>query len=200
MKFLIVSDLHENDVRTIVPEPVLKEVDYILSAGDYFKYPFPMPAIGVYGNHAPLSEVFGEKTLINCHRKIVSIKGITFLGIQGVFSPHPHRWYHQLESDTAKFLRQRPKVNFFITHERARGIFDRLGSGSPAFREYIIEKQPDYYISGHVCSNGAMIRQGHTICLNPHPCGLRRYIVLEFETGKITFVDIDRYSGEDIII
>lgn len=190
MKLLIVSDLHERNIREVVPELVLDKVDYIISAGDYLFYPFPKPAIGVYGNHCPISEVFGERTLINCHKRVMVVAGLTFLGIQGVFSPNPHKWYHISETDIAKFLSRQPKVNFFITHERAAGVFDRMRSGSQAYREYIQCKQPDYYISGHVCADGAVIRLGHTICLNPHPCGHQRYIILDVESGELRFVDV----------
>ena len=190
MKLLIVSDLHERNIREVVPELVLEKIDYIVSAGDYNTYPYPKPAVGVYGNHDSLHEVFNDKTLISCHKQVVTVAGLTFLGIQGVFSPNPHKWYHQLESDVEKFLKKQPKVNFFVTHERATGIFDRMRSGSQAYRDYILKKQPDYYVSGHVCSEGTMIRQGHTICLNPHPCGCGRYIILDVESGELKFVDI----------
>jgi len=190
MKLLIVSDFHERNIREVVPELVLEKIDYIVSAGDYQVYPYPKPAVGVYGNHDELIEVFDKKTLINCHLKVVEVAGLTFLGVQGVFSPNPHKWYHNLEAAIQKTLQKQPKVNFFVTHERATGIFDRMGSGSLAYRDYILRKQPDYYISGHVCSEGTMIRQGHTICLNPHPCGCQRYIILDVESGELKFVDI----------
>jgi Icc-related predicted phosphoesterase len=190
MKLLIISDFHERNLREVVPELVLERVDYIVSAGDYNAYPYPKPAVGVYGNHDDLIEVFSDQTLISCHKRVVTVAGLTFLGIQGVFSPNPHKWHHQLESDVAAFLKKQPKVNFFVTHERATGIFDRMRSGSQAYCDYIQAKQPDYYISGHVCSEGTMIRQGHTICLNPHPCSGRRYIILDVESGELTFVDV----------
>jgi Icc-related predicted phosphoesterase len=191
MKLLIVSDLHERNIREVVPELVIEKADYIVSAGDYNCYPFPRPAVGVYGNHDDDStEVFQNKTLINCHKKVVKVAGLTFLGVQGVFSPNPHKWYHQLESDVQDFLEKQPRVNVFITHERAAGIFDRMCSGSPTFRDYVLKKQPDYYVSGHVCANGTILRRGHTVCLNPHPCGAQRYIILEVETGNLKLVDV----------
>jgi len=189
MRFLIVSDLHEIKIEDLVPPPIIKSVDYIISAGDYLHYPFPKPAIGVYGNHDSLEEVFQRKSLINCHMQIVKVANLTFLGIQGVFSPHPRKWYHNSEQEVKRFLIKQPKVNFFITHERASGIFDRLNSGKPFFTEYILKRQPDYYISGHVCADGDLLKKGSTLCLNPHPCNKKRFILLDSETEKIAVVD-----------
>jgi Icc-related predicted phosphoesterase len=197
MKILIVSDLHNRDITSIVPQKTLKEVEFILSAGDYEKYPYPIQAIGIYGNHDPIKEVFTDKTLIDCNLKVKRVHGLKFMGVQGVFCGQRRyyknpSWYHILEEDIQLKLDKMPKVDFFITHFRAKEIFDRFHQGSPAFREYIEKKKPFYYISGHTCFDGGLDRIGDTVCLNPHPCGKIRYIVLDLKTQGIKFTDIEQ--------
>lgn len=197
IKILIVSDLHNRDITSVVPQKILNESSFILSAGDYEKYPYNIQAIGIYGNHDTLKEVFDDKTLIECHLKVKRIHGLKFMGIQGVFcgkkrySKNP-LWYHNLEGEIQLKLDKMPTVDFFITHFRAKEIFDRFHQGSSAFREYIEKKKPKYYISGHTCAEGGIMRVGDTVCLNPHICGKVRYIILDLRTNKIDFVDIEK--------
>lgn len=196
MKILIVSDLHNRDINSVVPQKILKDVKFILSAGDYEKYPYPIQAIGIYGNHCSIQEVFTDKSLIDCNLKVKNVNGLKFMGVQGVFCGKKRfyknpSWYHILEEDIQPKLMKIPKVDFFITHFRAKEIFDRFHQGSPAFREYIEKKKPKYFISGHTCADGGIMRLGDTCCLNPHPCGLLRYIVLDLRTQDIRFFDIN---------
>lgn len=105
MKVLIVSDLHERDISSVVPAKILKSVDFLISSGDYNKYPYPIQAIGIYGNHDTLEEVTKNQTLINCHLKVKRIHGLKFLGVQGVFCGKKRylknsSWYHILEEDS----------------------------------------------------------------------------------------------------
>ena len=197
MKILIVSDLHNRDITSIVPSKVLSSVDFLISAGDYEKYPYTIKAIGIYGNHDTLKEVFDDKTLIDCNLKVKRVQGLKFMGVQGVFcgkkrySKNP-LWYHNLEDDIQVKIDKMPTVDFFITHFRAKEIFDRFHQGSPAFRDYIEKKKPKYYISGHTCADGGIMRVGDTVCLNPHICGKVRYIILDLRTDKIDFIDIEK--------
>jgi Icc-related predicted phosphoesterase len=196
LKILIVSDLHNRDITSVVPQKTLKDVEFILSAGDYEKYPYPVQAIGIYGNHDTLQEVFTDKTLIDCNLQIKRVHGFKFMGVQGVFcgKKRYHKnpsWYHILEEDIQHKLDKMPKVDFFITHYRAKEIFDKFHEGSPAFRDYIEKKKPSFFISGHTCADGGIIRIGDTCCLNPHVCGSLRYIVLDSKTQDIRFFDIN---------
>jgi len=196
MKILIISDLHERDIQSIVPNKILKSVDFLISAGDYNRYPYPLQSIGIYGNHDSLEEVNDKQTLINCHLKMKRIHSLKFMGVQGVFCGAKRyyknpSWYHILESDIKIQLEKMPSVDFFITHFRAKEIFDRYHQGSQAFRDYIEQKEPKYYISGHTCADGAIERIGNTVCLNPHPCGKKRYIVLDLRTQDVRIFDIN---------
>jgi Icc-related predicted phosphoesterase len=198
MKVLILSDLHNREITSIVPQKTLKNVDFILSAGDYEKYPYPIQAIGIYGNHDPLKEVFDDKSLLNCNLVVKRIHGLKFMGVQGVFcgakrfNSDRKLWYHNLEEDIESKLSKMPKVDFFITHSRAKEIFNRFHDGSQAYRNYIEKKKPKYYISGHSCADGGILRVGDTCCLNPHVCAKVRYIILDLRTDKIDFIDIEK--------
>jgi len=174
MKILIVSDLHEHKIEDIVPVEILDSIDFIISSGDYQEnYPFPKEAIGIYGNH----DVDPNHSLISVNHEIKQYKGMSFLGIEGVFcgekrykSPRK-RPYHQLESEVARCLSKMDYVTFFITHERAFEIFDdkfNTHPGNKALRKYIDEKKPKFYISGHMSNNKPMMIVGETLCLNPH--------------------------------
>jgi Icc-related predicted phosphoesterase len=197
MKILIVSDLHNRDITSVVPAKTLNSVDFMISAGDYEKYPYPIQAIGVYGNHDYYTS---DSKLINCHLQVKRVHGLKFMGVQGVFCSskryYSNRklWYHNLEEDIDAKLAKMPKVDFFITHSRAKEIFNRYHDGSQAFRNYIEKKKPRYYISGHSCSEGAIMRVGDTCCLNPHVCGALRYLILDLRTDNLKVFDINLTS------
>lgn len=198
MKILIVSDLHNRDLTSVIPLKTLSSIDFLISAGDYEKYPYPVQTIGVYGNHDTLKEVFNDKTLIDCNLQVKKLHGLKFMGVQGVFcgkkrfNSDRKLWYHNLEEDIEEKLSIMPQVDFFITHSRAKEIFNSFHDGSLAYRNYIIKMKPKYYISGHSCCEGGITRIGETCCLNPHVCGKLRYIILDLRTGKIDFMDVEK--------
>ena len=176
IRILITSDLHEVRLEDVAPKDILDSLDFIVSAGDYGNYPYPKQAIGVYGNHCSLSEVASEKpSLINVDRSLREYMGMTFLGISGVFCGekryHSQRrmWYHQSESDIAKYLEEAPRATFFITHTRAHGVFDKMRGwnlGSKVLRSYVDRTQPDFYVSGHLTNPGRTKMAGRTLCIN----------------------------------
>jgi len=190
MKILVVSDLHDHKLETIVPKEILDNIDFIISAGDYQEnYPYPKEAIGVYGNH----DTDPGATLITVNHKMKEYKGMTFMGIEGVFcgekryhNPKRKRSHHQLESEVKGFLEHQPRVTFFITHSRADNIFNRYTDGSKAFRQYIEDKQPVFYISGHCSHPDKTMMIGKTICINPHG-NLWDYVVLTLPEKKVEF-------------
>lgn len=194
MKILIISDLHDRKIELVVPEEVLKSVDFIISAGDY-DYLYPPKTIGIYGNHESEEEL--EKgTLIGCHMKIITIHGLKFAGIGGVFcgekrykNPSRKRWYHQLQEIIDQYLDKAPTVDFFITHERAYGIFDSIHGkqvGNVGFRKYIDEKKPKFYISGHISNSEKTKIVGNTLCINPHGKDWD-FVIMELEDKQAVF-------------
>jgi len=194
---LIVSDLHNNRLLEVAPEDELKKIDFAITVGDILHYEdfkeLNIPAIGVLGNHDLLEKFNRDKILIDCHKKVREFKGMTFMGIEGVFcgkkrflNANRRRWYHQLEDDVAKYLDNAPQVTFFLTHYRAKDIFDRYKEGSPSFRRYIEEKQPSFYISGHTLHDDKYTQIGNTLCINPH--GKKwKYVILKLPEIKLEF-------------
>lgn len=202
MKILIVSDFHDRKILDIVPKEIIDEVTFIISVGDMEdNYPLPKESIGVYGNHESPDELNKKPSLNNVHCQVINYKGFSFYGIMGVFcgdkryhNPDRRRWYHQLQSIIDEYLDKAPMVDFFLTHERAYGIFDEVHGkhvGNQGFRKYIDEKQPAFYISGHI-SNGEKLKMvGKTIAINPHS-RLWDYVILELPSRKIQFMKGDK--------
>lgn len=197
MRILILSDTHTRRLFEVVAIEDLRNVDFAITVGDIDFYEDflqeGIKVIGVLGNHDMVEKFNKEKILVDCHKQIRTFYGYSFFGIEGVFcgekrwlNRNRRRWYHQLESDVAKVLEETPKVNFFLTHYRAKGIFDRFKEGSPSFRKYIEEKQPDFYISGHTLHEDKVVTIGKTICINPHGEDWS-YVILTLPSKHIEF-------------
>lgn len=182
-------------MEDIIPKEILDSIDFFISAGDY-DYLYPPKTVGIYGNHESEEEL-KKGSLISCHMKIVTVHGMRFLGIEGVFcgekrykNPNRKRWYHQLQSIVDEYLDKIPSVDFFITHERAFGIFDTIHGknvGNQGYRKYIDEKQPKFYISGHIMNEEKLKMVGQTTAINPHS-RLWDFVILELPEGKIKFM------------
>lgn len=158
---------------------------------------------GVLGNH-DLKE-FCEKTILhNCHFEVLRRKDLSFLGVQGVAcgekrykNVERRRWYHWIEDEIVTRLFQMPKVTFFVTHYRAKNIFDAYKEGSPAFRKYIEREKPMYYFSGHTKYPDMIHQVGEdgTLCINPHASGWD-YVILEGEPRKFK---VSFMKKEDVV-
>jgi len=206
---VIVSDFHERKIEDVIPQDIMNSAMFIITAGD-FNYQYPSNCIGVYGNHECLTELI-KPTLNNVHMKTVTFHGYTFTGIMGVFcgekrynNPQRRRWYHQVQSEVDSFLSKTPSVDFFVTHERAYGIFDTIHGkhvGNQGYRKYIDEKQPKYYISGHIMNDEKLIMVGKTLCINPHS-HLWDFVILEVPQNKVKFMkngeEVNGQTGQDI--
>jgi len=197
MKIIILTDLHERTFNELVPVNIWKTCNLILSAGDIKDYSFPLDIVGVYGNHDNLEEVFKHNKLIDVHLKVRTIKDLKIGGIQGVYAPkNPRRWYHFQINKVKEYLNSiKPyELTFFITHERAYGIFDTIknkNTGLKFLREFIEKKSPKFYISGHIRNKQGIMKIKDTICINPGHGINYEYAILDLSNNLIEFYIAD---------
>jgi Icc-related predicted phosphoesterase len=173
-----------------------EEIDFIITTGDINFYDFPKKVIGVYGNHELLYNPFVTKPIIDADRIIQNYKGYLFYGYQGNMAKTIKKWHHFTEDQAIEDLdslkKKKVKLDFFLTHERAYGIFDKLEIkhvGVKVFREFIDDVQPRFYLSGHIHNPQGTVNIGQTMCINPGMGSDGQYCILEPEKKKVEFYE-----------
>lgn len=167
MKILIVGDQELDYLYDHFDNERFKDIDIIVSTGDlhseYLEYLVTMihaPLLYVPGNH---DKSFMEKSPGGCENidgKIVSVKGIRFLGFGGcmLYNHGPYQYTdNEMKKRTTGFRLKRAikKMNGFdilVTHAPAQGICDgadQCHTGFSAFNNLLDIYQPKYFFHGH---------------------------------------------------
>lgn len=206
MRILLLTDLHSNRWQSFIPRKIMNKCNFIISTGDIEIYDFPLDCIGVYGNHELLIEPFILKKLISCDRKILKYKGFTFTGFQGNLAKHIRKWHHFTEAELNEYYnfmrKEKLNLDFFLTHERAWGIFDIRDFGGKAkhlgiklFRKFVENLRPKYYLSGHIQNPQGIVKVNSTICINPGEGSNNKYAIL-FPDLKVQFYEKETLMKE----
>jgi Icc-related predicted phosphoesterase len=113
---------------------------------------YSCPKIGIYGNHD--AETEWSKTNIQLiHKDRYTLNGITFAGFGGC--PRYNRKPNQFDEEQCfEFMNTLEKVDVFIAHSnpvyKPSNFQNDAHRGFQPFNDYIEEKQPKYFIHGHL--------------------------------------------------
>lgn len=154
MKLFIFSDFQGEEY---IPEG---EPDMVVLLGDISKgyvkkidKMYNCPKIGVLGNHDTLYEWEGTR-IQNIHEEVFEYEGIKFAGFGGcpVYNMRPNQ-YSDLEC--GMYMGNLEEVDVVITHSNPVYDIKRKDMSDPhrgfmAFNTYIKEKQPKYFLHGHI--------------------------------------------------
>lgn len=157
MKILAIADKKPS---IPIKETLIKEgVDLIITLGDLerseiaeLEHITNTPKIGVYGNHCfpGYMETLG---IYNMHMHTWSYDGLTFGGFEGCVRYKNTPYVKMYTQDEASALMEYfPYVDVFIAHAPPFGINDEEDPahvGFKAFRTYLEEKRPKYFLHGH---------------------------------------------------
>ena len=158
MKILVIADTPpKQSLRELA---YTEKVDLICTLGDLDIFALEelreindIPKIGVYGNHCT-GQYFESLGILNMHMKTISIGGLLFGGFEGSlrYKPNP-RAIMYTQDEASAMLRNFPRVDVMIAHSPPYSIHDEPGDmtheGLHALKDYIDEKQPQYFLHGH---------------------------------------------------
>ena len=218
VKFLALADVHDNEQSFgHILKKFLKRVDGILLLGDIFEFnvkPFyaifrklKKPIIAITGNHdcVPSYEILARKLsnfyyIKNAVLQIrIKDEEISFLGINGVFSPKRSDSFHfntkDLLSILKNILENELKIDIILSHECPYKCADRTTSGK-IFRVGkrilypVIEVcNPKIWLCGHthklMIENFNKKKQTSTLCMNPGFGFIGQGIMFEYPTLKV---------------
>lgn len=169
MKILTVSDEPCSALWDYGTPAKLKEYDLILSCGDlrsnYLSYLVTIgraPVFYVHGNHDGSYDTNPPEGCDCIEDKIVVYKGLRILGLGGCrwYHPGPHQITEREMKNRIRKLKfqlwRHKGVDIVVTHAPPEGLGDAEDNahrGFAAFREFIDEYHPKYWIHGHVHMN-----------------------------------------------
>lgn len=202
MKFLVITDLHENasavdwinkladenDVRAIL---FLGDVTDMGTSDDGRKIlqQLKREVYLIPGNCDPESISKDNSDIVNdVHGKAFDIDGIRFAALGGS-NPTIFDTPCELQEDEIASRLEAISSNGMIlmTHAPSYGILDRIPSGlsvgSKAIREIISKYHPIVALSGHIHEDIGMMDVEGTLCINPGPARDGHAILLETD-GK----------------
>jgi len=160
MNALLVSDHHEFkiDERRLSDTVRGRSVDLVISCGDV---PYKVleelsrrfhsaKLYAVHGNHCPATPF--PEPVIDLHRTIVQHGLLWFSGFEGTpqYKDTGHHLYDDLEVECV--MATFPAVDVMVSHAPPRGIHDGedfAHIGFEAFRKFIDQRKPRYWIHGH---------------------------------------------------
>ncbi|MEM1628690.1 MAG: metallophosphoesterase [Desulfurococcaceae archaeon] len=219
MRLLVLSDIHEriNNVKKLLSITKTLNVNLVLIAGDltYFKdveYAkrvldkikdlIRAKILFVPGNCDP-EELINEYRdlngdILNIHRSIYEYSGYVFYGIGGSgITP----FNTIIEFDEEFFKNSLNAVSnidqdklIILTHQPIRGFFDEVKdehTGSKAFMEFLVEKQPLLWITGHIHEYSGFTKYGKTTIVHPGPFMRGYYGIVEIHGNKV-MVELSR--------
>lgn len=174
MKILCISDWHGHDVA--LPEV---DVDLVVVLGDMhwrqvakLDRQFDCPKLGLLGNHDRW-DTYNRTNFIDLHKQVVTINGHTFAGFNGAPRYNAKDTPQYEDSECRDFCEEIPAVDCFFAHSNPMldENVDKTDShrGFLAFSEYIVNKQPRFFIHGHLHDPTEETFDGTTIiCVYPY--------------------------------
>jgi hypothetical protein len=197
---LLVADFHEYKIRDDRLRAAVegRSVDLIISCGDVpyatleqFKERFPGVAIyGVHGNHCPGTPL--PDGIVDLHGTVVKKGLLTFSGFEGALRYKDAGHYLYDDPDVEHLLRRLPPVDVMVSHAPPRGIHDGQDfahMGFEAFRQYIDQKIPRYWIHGHAHQKDRVTPIGETFVISVYGFKFVRLELAPPEPETYTFGD-----------
>lgn len=200
MKILAVSDMVVDRLYSAKVAERFRDVEIILGCGDlpyeYLEFlvsSMNVPLLYVPGNHDP---AYDEKKSTACalgcdnlDGKVRTVKGLNIAGMGGSIRYRPgcsnqytqSQMYTRLSSFVPKLLWYLPKhgniLDIMIAHSPPRGIHDdddQAHTGFSAFRFFILNFKPRYFLHGHTMVYKSNIvppitKVGTTTVINVYP-------------------------------
>ncbi len=188
MQLLAFTDLHGDFqiLKRICKRAAKDDIDLIVTPGDLTVFnnhlgiimkrlqSIGKPVLLIPGNHESMrsidKHIHKYHNLINIHKKIVEIKGVTFFGYGlGGFSSTDKELRKLAESWKPKL---KDKKSIFLVHGPPyKSQFDTVGGSHVGNQDinYAIELlQPTVMFCGHIHeNNGKSQKIGKTMCINP---------------------------------
>jgi Icc-related predicted phosphoesterase len=210
LRLLVLTDIHDRKgYFKYLYEKIDTDIDYIVIAGDLTYFKKRSTAIGIMER---LYELFNKKILfvpgncddpelldldsiddkiINIHGRLVKIDKYVFYGVGGSNITPFSTWIEWSEEEIKSMIRKLGGMTndlIMVTHVPIYGVMDEIGGvhvGSRVLREFLEEKQPIIWITGHLHEYSGYVRVGRTIVLNPGPFMRGYYALIELSDNNV---------------
>lgn len=204
MKFLVITDLHQNVsmLDRINREIADSGAEFVLFLGDVTDFGTGEQAADIIskikskvyvipGNCDPLD--MPEKVAgvaVDMHGKAADVGGYRLVGLGGSNITIFHTAFELKEDALYEGLRRNAsKGMILMTHAPSFGILDEIPSGahvgSPAVKRIVDEFEPVLALSGHIHEAVGCRVEGATTFVNPGPAKEGRMAVIDLTDGKV---------------
>jgi uncharacterized protein len=113
---------------------------------------FPIPVVGVYGNHDDGHYLDAANTT-NLHLRSAELGGVTFAGFEGCVRYTRGAPLQYTQKEASKLARKLPAADVLISHAPPRGVHeepaDRAHEGFDGLRAYDERVVPRLHLHGH---------------------------------------------------
>lgn len=215
MKFLVLSDIHGNLENLEKLNPMAKEADGIIFAGDFTEFENEktgLPVLkalckmnenifAVRGNcdYPSLEEEF-EGSDISCERQLVMHEGLAFAGSHGgskfTGTTPNERTEEELQSDfniiTNEGAQEWDNLIVLMHNPPKNTACDKISGdihvGSELSTKFIEEYKPLAVVTGHIHESAAICKVGNTTVMNPGAVAEGKYgwLTVSKKDGKWT--------------
>lgn len=222
LRVLVVADEESAYIWDHFDRSVFQGVDVIISCGDlkptYLSFLTTMvaaPLLYVRGNHDERYLTHAPEGCENLEERMVTIKGIRFIGFGGCNSRSPKPFHYTEKEVTRQIVKRMPEIcskggfDVLVTHTPATGLGDgkdTFHKGFNSYRTLLDVFKPSYHFHGHQHLNYGggtrLIQYQNTVIYNGYgyslldldfPTPLRRYkrlsyIKTRYDWGKAYYV------------
>jgi len=162
INLLIIADTHDAasvEEFSHIKENCKKEYDACFFLGDVtgkdFDYILPKikrntPTYGILGNHDAFA-LLSRYGIENIHRRIVTVKGIDFVGFEGSLKYKDEKAPLYTDKESVLVAKGLPKADVLLSHDAPKGVYKRdfAHSGLLGLRWYMKKNPRCINIHGH---------------------------------------------------
>ena len=133
---IMLGDHHDNDIQIIK------------------KYIDNNKLVGLLGNHD--YNYLNNNGIPDINGKIVTINGVTILGMQGSYKYKPVDFPSFTQEESVTFLENMPKVDILVSHDRRYDPNNQMNDahqGLKGITRYLFKNKVPYHIHGHIHEN-----------------------------------------------